>query len=66
MLEGKTASDMGVPVWRSKVMYVPQRPSSHAGTPMDLFRQASKYASQIKKQNLGDPVSYCLFELDNH
>lgn len=47
---------MGVPVWRSKVMYVPQRPSAHAGTPLDLFRQASKYASQAKKEHLGDPV----------
>ncbi|GAB5591467.1 hypothetical protein Unana1_06367 [Umbelopsis nana] len=60
LLDGKKVSDMGVPVWRSKVMYVPQRPSAHAGTPLDLFRQASKYASQAKKEHLGDPIEFGL------
>ncbi|KAG2182469.1 hypothetical protein INT43_007399 [Umbelopsis isabellina] len=58
MLDGKTSSEVGVPVWRSKVMYVPQRPSAHTGTPMDLFHQATKYASQSKKKNLGDPIEF--------
>ncbi|KAI8577764.1 hypothetical protein K450DRAFT_250732 [Umbelopsis ramanniana AG] len=58
MLDGKKVSDMGVPVWRSKVMYVPQRPSAHAGTPLDLFNHASKYASQSKKGKLGDPIDF--------
>lgn len=57
LLDGKKVTDMGVPVWRSRIMYVPQRPSAHAGTPLDLFRQASKYASQAKKAHLGNPVS---------
>lgn len=36
-------------------MYVPQRPAVHPGTPLDLFRMVTKYASQKNKQ-FGNPV----------
>ncbi|CAO3644410.1 unnamed protein product [Mucor hiemalis] len=54
-LYDKTVNDYTVPVWRSRVMYVPQRPAVHPGTPLDFFRMVSKYASQ-KNKNLDDPV----------
>ncbi|KAG0168418.1 hypothetical protein DFQ28_010684 [Apophysomyces sp. BC1034] len=54
-LNGKTPLEYGIPAWRSKVMYVPQRPAIHPGTPLDLFNMVKKYASQKDKQ-FGDPV----------
>lgn len=56
LLHGKKASDYGIPSWRSKVMYVPQRAAIHPGSPMDLFEMAKKFQSQ-KGKSFGDPVS---------
>lgn len=55
-LNGQTPSQYGIPMWRSRVMYVPQRPAVHPGTPMDLFNMAKNYASH-KGKYIGDPVS---------
>ncbi|KAL1927745.1 hypothetical protein VTP01DRAFT_3566 [Rhizomucor pusillus] len=55
-LNGKTPSEYGIPNWRSKVMYVPQRPAVHAGTPLDFFNVVKNFASQKNKTTLGDPV----------
>ncbi|KAI9488458.1 P-loop containing nucleoside triphosphate hydrolase protein [Zychaea mexicana] len=55
-LYGKEAAEYGVPLWRSRVMYVPQRPAIHTGTPLDLFNMAKNFASQKEKKNLGDPA----------
>ncbi|CDH51950.1 atp-binding cassette transporter [Lichtheimia corymbifera JMRC:FSU:9682] len=55
-LHNKTANDYGVPLWRSRVMYVPQRPAIHAGSPMDLFNMAKNFASQKEKKAFGDPA----------
>lgn len=57
-LYDKDVNDYTVPVWRSRVMYVPQRPSVHPGTPMDFFKMVKNFASQ-KNKELGDPVSAC-------
>ncbi|CAO3701181.1 hypothetical protein G6F70_000321 [Rhizopus microsporus] len=54
-LNGQTPSQYGIPMWRSRVMYVPQRPAVHPGTPMDLFNMAKNYASQ-KGKYIGDPI----------
>ncbi|SAM06074.1 hypothetical protein [Absidia glauca] len=54
-LHGKKASDYGIPSWRSKVMYVPQRAAIHPGSPMDLFEMAKKFQSQ-KGKSFGDPT----------
>ncbi|KAI9473656.1 MAG: P-loop containing nucleoside triphosphate hydrolase protein [Benjaminiella poitrasii] len=51
----KDANDYTIPIWRSRVMYVPQRPSAHAGTPMDFFNMVEKYSSQ-KNKKIDDPV----------
>ncbi|ORY98792.1 P-loop containing nucleoside triphosphate hydrolase protein [Syncephalastrum racemosum] len=55
-LNGKAPSDYGIPTWRSRVLYVPQRPAIHAGSPIDLFNMVKKFASQKAKSSLGDPV----------
>ncbi|KAJ8660807.1 hypothetical protein O0I10_003450 [Lichtheimia ornata] len=55
-LHGKRPEDYGVPIWRSKVMYIPQRPSAHPGNPMDLFHLVKKYSSQKEKKNIGNPI----------
>ncbi|KAG2233187.1 P-loop containing nucleoside triphosphate hydrolase protein [Thamnidium elegans] len=54
-LNGKSPAHFGIPIWRSRVMYVPQRPSIHPGTPMDLFNMAKKYVSQ-KGKYFDDPI----------
>ncbi|KAI8070619.1 P-loop containing nucleoside triphosphate hydrolase protein [Gilbertella persicaria] len=54
-LNDKKVSDYTVPIWRSRVMYVPQRPAVHPGTPLDFFDIVKKFASH-KNRELGDPV----------
>lgn len=61
---GQTPSQYGIPVWRSRVMYVPQRPAIHPGSPMDLFNMAKKYASQ-KGKYLDDPVSFVVVSVSS-
>ncbi|KAI8982337.1 P-loop containing nucleoside triphosphate hydrolase protein [Mycotypha africana] len=59
----KDVNDYTVPIWRSRVMYVPQRPAVHPGTPLDFFKMVKKYASQ-KNKNTDDPVEIgCQFNL---
>lgn len=55
-LYDKDVNDYTIPVWRSRVMYVPQRPAVHPGTPMDFFNMVKKYASQ-KSKTVDDPVT---------
>lgn len=54
-LYNKDVHDYSIPSWRAHVMYVPQRPAVHPGTPLDLFRMVTKYASQ-KHKKFSDPV----------
>ncbi|KAI9248398.1 P-loop containing nucleoside triphosphate hydrolase protein [Sporodiniella umbellata] len=54
-LNGKDVDHYTVPVWRSRILYVPQRPSAHPGTPMDFFNLVKSYSSQ-KDKEVGDPV----------
>lgn len=49
-LHGKKPRDYGVPVWRARVMYIPQRPSAHPGCPLDLFRTVKRFSSQKHKK----------------
>lgn len=58
----KGINDYSIPVWRSRVMYVPQRPATHPGTPMDFLRMVKKYASQ-KNKELDDPVKLLLLTI---
>lgn len=45
-----------VPLWRTKVMYVPQTPVDHPGTPNDLFQKIQAFASQKNRTDHGNPV----------
>lgn len=66
----KTPESWGFPCWRSKVLYVPQRPrilksmrlwlidiASTSGTPMDFFNHCCKFSSRSSKNQPDDPVS---------
>ncbi|KAI8377782.1 P-loop containing nucleoside triphosphate hydrolase protein [Radiomyces spectabilis] len=54
-LHDKRPSDYGIPGWRSRVMYVPQRPAVHPGTPLDLFNMVKKFKNQRDKR-FDDPI----------
>lgn len=43
-LHGRTANEIGFTSWRSRVLYVPQRPALLPGTPSDLYNQVLGYA----------------------
>lgn len=43
-LGGKTPDDVSIPVWRSRVVLVPQTRLSLTGTPLELFRVVLKFA----------------------
>ncbi|KAJ3344119.1 hypothetical protein HDU93_003282 [Gonapodya sp. JEL0774] len=64
-LDGKTSSALGVPTWRSRVMYVPQRPPVMPGTPIDFYNDVvCKFAAHkedlgagaLRKRKFTDPV----------
>ncbi|KAJ3004950.1 hypothetical protein HKX48_000978 [Thoreauomyces humboldtii] len=48
-LDGKTAADLGMPNWRARVLYVPQRSPQIPGTPRDLIRKIDSFAAQVRK-----------------
>lgn len=54
-LHDKDANHYTIPIWRSRVMYVPQRPAVHPGTPLDFFNIVKNYASQ-KNKKIDDPI----------
>ncbi|KAG1320524.1 hypothetical protein G6F62_011291 [Rhizopus arrhizus] len=54
-LHDKDANHYTIPIWRSRVMYVPQRPAIHPGTPLDFFNVVKNYASQ-KNKKIDDPI----------
>ncbi|KAJ9111526.1 hypothetical protein QFC20_002498 [Naganishia adeliensis] len=47
-LHGKKASEYGVPLYRTKVLYVPQRPSLLPGTPQDFLQTIPSYRAHRK------------------
>ncbi|KAI8974729.1 ATP-binding cassette transporter [Pilobolus umbonatus] len=58
-LYDKEVSAYSVPVWRSRVMYVPQRPAILPGTPEDFFQLVKSYASH-KKKTVDDPMKIAM------
>ncbi|KAI8050881.1 P-loop containing nucleoside triphosphate hydrolase protein [Syncephalis plumigaleata] len=48
-LDGSTPDDFGIPVWRSRVAYVPQRPASLPGTPYDFYKRVCSFAAQRQR-----------------
>ncbi|KAH6579421.1 hypothetical protein BASA60_003271 [Batrachochytrium salamandrivorans] len=57
-LNTKGSGDYGVPEWRSRVIYVPQRPPVLDGTPRDFVDTISKFQAQKRRAPNGilDPV----------
>ncbi|KAE9396063.1 P-loop containing nucleoside triphosphate hydrolase protein [Gymnopus androsaceus JB14] len=51
MLHGKTPKSYGVPIYRTKVAYIPQRPPLLPGTPRDFLSAASSFKARRKKVN---------------
>jgi hypothetical protein len=42
-LDSKSPADLGIPVWRSRITYIPQSRISPKGTPSELFYVAQVY-----------------------
>ncbi|KAI9025400.1 ATP-binding cassette transporter [Hyaloraphidium curvatum] len=53
-LEGKTPAQLGVPCWRARVLYVPQRAPAVPGTPREFAAVVARYGSQRRKGEMGD------------
>jgi len=50
-LNGKTAAELGYTHWRSRVMYVPQRPALLPGTPLELYTSILEYSVHKDKKS---------------
>ncbi|KAJ3070586.1 hypothetical protein HDU98_006369 [Podochytrium sp. JEL0797] len=48
-LDAQTPVQMGIPKWRTKVMYVPQRSAIMEGTPLDFFEVVHSFAAHSKE-----------------
>ncbi|KAG0042415.1 hypothetical protein BGZ83_000497 [Gryganskiella cystojenkinii] len=56
-LSGKTPDEMGIPTWRSRVMYVPQRSPIMEGTPLEFLEEVRRFGAHKKnKGSFDDPV----------
>ncbi|KAJ1968077.1 hypothetical protein H4R35_006526, partial [Dimargaris xerosporica] len=51
-----TPQSLGIPVWRSRVMYVPQQPAILPGSPLDFFFKVKQFQSHWGKEQWDDPV----------
>ncbi|KAI8077746.1 P-loop containing nucleoside triphosphate hydrolase protein, partial [Halteromyces radiatus] len=54
--DNNTVASLGVPIWRTRVMYVPQTPVDHPGTPNDLFQKVCSFSSLKKRSDFDDPI----------
>ncbi|KAF9970979.1 hypothetical protein BGZ73_006153 [Actinomortierella ambigua] len=60
-LNGKTPEELTIPVWRSRVMYVPQRTPIMEGTPLDFLEATRGFAvNKKRKDSFDDPVELAL------
>ncbi|KAI9591966.1 P-loop containing nucleoside triphosphate hydrolase protein [Syncephalis fuscata] len=60
-LDGRMPDDFGIPVWRTHVAYVPQRPATLPGTPLDFYKRVCTFAANDSidvglKWNLSESV----------
>ncbi|KAI8614047.1 P-loop containing nucleoside triphosphate hydrolase protein [Chytriomyces sp. MP71] len=53
-LDGVAPVAMGVPLWRSRILYVPQRPALLAGTPLVFYSTAAGFGVR-KQEAVGRP-----------
>ncbi|KAJ2780473.1 hypothetical protein GGI15_003530 [Coemansia interrupta] len=51
----RTPLQLGTPVWRADVMYVPQRPAQLAGTPLDFVDMVNSFKVQAEREHY-DPI----------
>ncbi|KAG0335271.1 hypothetical protein BG000_007661 [Podila horticola] len=60
-LDDKTPEQWGIPTWRSRIMYIPQRTAVLEGTPLDFVEQVRSFAvHQHAKKAYADPVEIAL------
>ncbi|KAF8935141.1 P-loop containing nucleoside triphosphate hydrolase protein [Dissophora ornata] len=60
-LHDKTPDQWGIPTWRSKVMYIPQRTAIMEGTPLDFVEEVRKFGAHKKNaHSYDDPVQIAL------
>ncbi|KAI9326147.1 P-loop containing nucleoside triphosphate hydrolase protein [Zopfochytrium polystomum] len=45
-LDGKSPQEWGIPAWRSRILYVPQRPPTLPGSPRDFIDTLNGFAAQ--------------------
>ncbi|WWC85900.1 uncharacterized protein L201_000770 [Kwoniella dendrophila CBS 6074] len=50
-LNGKESKEFGIPNWRIKVAYVPQRPSLLPGTPLEFLDTIRRFSSRSKNKS---------------
>ncbi|KAI1315937.1 hypothetical protein EDD11_000187 [Mortierella claussenii] len=56
-LDNTTPDQMGIPAWRSKVMYIPQRSPVMDSTPIEFVEEVRKFGAHRKNQDsYDDPV----------
>ncbi|KAF9912716.1 hypothetical protein EC991_009452 [Linnemannia zychae] len=59
--EDKTPDQWGVPTWRSKVMYIPQRTTIMEGTPLEFLEEVRAFSVQKRRQEaFDDPIQIAL------
>ncbi|WRT63748.1 uncharacterized protein IL334_000671 [Kwoniella shivajii] len=49
-LHGKESTKWGIPEWRIKVAYIPQRPSLLPGTPLDFLETIRSFSVRLKQK----------------
>ncbi|KAG0019639.1 hypothetical protein BGZ81_009643 [Podila clonocystis] len=60
-LDEKTPEQWGIPTWRSRVMYIPQRTAVLEGTPLDFVEQVRSFAVHRRAKTVhADPVEIAL------
>ncbi|KAF9143775.1 hypothetical protein BG015_000310 [Linnemannia schmuckeri] len=60
-LDDKTPDQWGVPTWRSKIMYIPQRTTIMEGTPLDFLEEVRAFSAHKRnKDSYDDPVQIAL------
>ncbi|KAG0020134.1 hypothetical protein BGZ80_004724 [Entomortierella chlamydospora] len=59
-LNNKTPDQLGIPTWRSRIMYIPQRTATMEGTPTDFLEVVRKFGTHKKKDTYDDPVQIAL------
>ncbi|KAF9172504.1 hypothetical protein BGX21_009748 [Mortierella sp. AD011] len=55
-----TPDQLGIPTWRSRVMYIPQRTATMEGSANDFLAVVRKFGTHKKKDTYDDPVQIAL------